>query len=99
MHLRIAACAFAALCATSALAALKEGDKAPAFTAPASRAGKPFTYSLKDGLAKGPVVVYFYPAAFTSGCSLQARAFAEHQERFAAAGASIVGVSLDDIER
>jgi peroxiredoxin len=89
----------AALAAGSAGAALKEGDRAPDFTAQASLAGKPFTYALKDGLAKGPVVVYFYPAAFTSGCSIQARAFAESRERFAAAGATIVGVSLDRIER
>jgi len=99
MGIRTIAAAAAALAAASAFAALKEGDRAPAFTAQASLAGKPFTYSLKDGLAKGPVVVYFYPAAFTSGCSIQARAFAESRERFAAAGASIVGVSLDGIER
>jgi peroxiredoxin len=62
-------------------------------------AGKPIAYSLKDSLAKGPVVVYFYPSAFTSGCSIQARAFAEKRDRFTAAGASIVGLSLDGIER
>jgi peroxiredoxin Q/BCP len=89
----------AALLATTALAALKAGDAAPAFTAPASLAGKPFTYSLKDSLAKGPVVVYFYPSAFTSGCNVQAREFATRIEQFAAAGASVVGVSLDSIER
>lgn len=80
-------------------AALKEGDVAPVFTAQASHAGKAFTYALKDSLKKGPVVVYFYPTAFGGGCSIQARAFAEHHGRFAAAGASIVGVSLDDIPR
>jgi peroxiredoxin Q/BCP len=89
----------AALLATTALAALKAGDAAPAFTAPASLDGKPFTYSLKDSLAKGPVVVYFYPSAFTSGCNVQAREFATRIEQFAAAGASVVGVSLDSIER
>jgi peroxiredoxin Q/BCP len=89
----------AALLATTALAALKAGDAAPAFTAPASLAGKPFTYSLKDSLAKGPVVVYFYPSAFTSGCNVQAHEFATRIEQFAAAGASVVGVSLDSIER
>lgn len=83
----------------SAHAALKEGEVAPVFTAQASHAGKAFTYALKDGLKKGPVVVYFYPTAFGGGCSIQARAFADHHERFVAAGASIVGVSLDDIGR
>ena len=80
-------------------AALHEGDAAPAFKATASLAGKPFAYALKDALAKGPVVVYFYPAAFTIGCSLQAHGFSVKSEEFAAAGASIVGVSLDKIER
>jgi peroxiredoxin len=82
-----------------ALAALEEGAKAPEFTAQASMKGKPFTYSLKDALKKGPVVVYFYPSAYTNGCNVQARTFAVNQEKFAAAGASIIGVSLDSIER
>src|SRR5437764_14511827 len=83
--------------AQPALAALKEGDKAPEFTAPASLAGKEFKFALKDALKKGPVVVYFYPAAFTGGCNTQAHAFSENSEKFAAAGASIIGVSLDKI--
>ena len=83
--------------AQPALAALKEGDKAPDFTAPASLAGKEFNFALKDALRKGPVVVYFYPAAFTGGCNLQAHAFSENSDKFAAAGASIIGVSLDKI--
>ena len=99
MKLQLAACLAALLCQSPALAALKEGDPAPAFTAEASLAGKSFTYALKDGLAKGPVVVYFYPSAFTAGCNIQAHAFAENVEQFAAAGASIVGVSLDSIGR
>ena len=82
-----------------ALAALKEGDKAPEFKAQASLAGKEFTFSLKDSLRKGPVVVYFYPSAFTGGCNIQAHTFAVNQEKFAAAGATIVGVSLDNITR
>ncbi|WP_198683444.1 peroxiredoxin [Peristeroidobacter agariperforans] len=82
-----------------ALAALQEGAAAPEFTAQASMKGKPFTYSLKDALKKGPVVVYFYPSAYTNGCNVQARTFAVNQEKFAAAGASIIGVSLDSIER
>lgn len=88
-----------ALVATSAFAALKSGDTAPPFTAQASLAGKPFPYSLKESLAKGPVVVYFYPSAFTAGCNVQAHEFSTKADRFAAAGASVVGVSLDSIER
>lgn len=80
-------------------AALKEGDKAPEFKAQASLAGKEFTFSLKDNLRKGPVVVYFYPSAFTGGCNIQAHTFAVNHDKFAAAGATIVGVSLDNIAR
>jgi len=82
-----------------ALAALKDGDKAPDFTAPASLAGKEFKFSLKESLKKGPVVVYFYPSAYTQGCNVQAHTFSVNQEKFAAAGASIIGVSLDSIQR
>lgn len=82
-----------------AFAALKPGDAAPAFEAQASLAGKAFGYSLRAALKNGPVVVYFYPSAFTNGCNLQAHGFAVQQEKFAAAGASIVGVSLDSIAR
>ena len=96
---RAALLSIAAFVATTALAALKAGDAAPPFTAPASLAGKPFTYSLKESLAKGPVVVYFYPSAYTSGCNVQAHEFSTKTEQFAAAGASVVGVSLDSIER
>jgi len=85
--------------ASSAFAALKEGDAAPAFTARASLAGKAFDFSLKESLKNGPVVVYFYPSAFTGGCNLQAHTFAVHHDQFAAAGATIVGVSLDSIGR
>ena len=85
--------------ALAAHAALKEGDAAPVFSAPASLAGKPFAYSLKAQLAKGPVVVYFYPSAFTSGCNVQAHAFSENIDKFAAAGASVIGVSLDSMDR
>ncbi|MFZ5528500.1 MAG: peroxiredoxin [Pseudomonadota bacterium] len=85
--------------ALPAMAALKEGDKAPEFKAQASLAGKEFTFSLKNTLRKGPVVVYFYPSAFTGGCNIQAHTFAVNQEKFAAAGATIVGVSLDNIAR
>ncbi|RZL10572.1 MAG: peroxiredoxin [Rubrivivax sp.] len=82
-----------------AIAALKEGDKAPDFAAQASLAGKAFHFSLKKTLRKGPVVVYFYPSAFTNGCNIQAHTFAVNSDKFAAAGATIVGVSLDNIAR
>jgi peroxiredoxin Q/BCP len=98
MTLRTLVCTLA-LVASPVFAALKAGEPAPAFSAPASLAGKPFTYSLNDGLAKGPVVVYFYPSAYTSGCNIQAHEFSSHAEQFAAAGATVIGVSLDSIER
>src|ERR1700731_1434633 len=85
------------LAVTPSFAALKQGDTAPDFKTQASLAGKEFTFSLRDALKKGPVVVYFYPAAFTGGCNLQAHAFSENSDKFAAAGASIIGVSLDKI--
>lgn len=87
------------LVAVPAWAALKEGDAAPDFKTQASLAGKTFTFSLKDALKKGPVVVYFYPSAYTGGCNIQAHAFAVNSEKFAAAGATIIGVSLDNIAR
>jgi peroxiredoxin len=82
-----------------AQAALKAGDTAPDFTLQASFNGKATTYSLSDALKKGPVVVYFYPSAFTGGCNLQAHTFSEHRSDFDTAGAQIVGVSLDSIAR
>lgn len=82
-----------------ALAALHEGDVAPDFKAQASRAGKAFKFSLHDALKKGPVVVYFYPSAYTGGCNVQAHDFAANSDKFAAAGASVIGVSLDSISR
>ena len=89
----------ACIASMPALAALQAGASAPAFTAQASLAGKPFTFSLKDALAKGPVVVYFYPSAYTKGCDLQAHTFAVNKDKFTAAGATIIGVSLDSIQR
>jgi peroxiredoxin len=88
----------AALFAAPASAALKTGDKAPDFTAQAALGGKEFTFALADALKKGPVVVYFYPKAFTTGCSLEAHAFAEAMPQFAAQGASVIGISHDDIK-
>jgi thioredoxin-dependent peroxiredoxin len=88
-----------ALPALSALAALNPGQGAPDFQAPASLAGKTFSFSLKESLKKGPVVLYFYPSAFTAGCNIQAHTFAENYDKFKAAGASVIGVSLDSITR
>jgi peroxiredoxin len=85
--------------ALPAAAALPAGDPAPDFRIPAALNGKEFSYSLGEALKKGPVVVYFYPSAYTKGCNVQAHTFSESQEKFAAAGASIIGVSLDSIER
>lgn len=81
------------------LAALKVGDKAPDFAARASLAGKEFNFSLEEALKKGPVVVYFYPSAYTKGCDLEAHTFSMDKEKFDAAGASIIGVSADSIAR
>jgi thioredoxin-dependent peroxiredoxin len=89
----------AGLSAVPVFAALKTGDAAPDFSAPASLAGKEFSYSLKDALKKGPVVVYFYPSAYTGGCNIEAHTFSENAANFAAAGATVIGVSGDSIER
>jgi len=89
----------AAAMAVPAFAALKQNDHAPDFSAKASLAGKEFDFSLKAALKKGPVVVYFYPSAFTGGCNIEAHTFAENKDKFDAAGASIIGVSRDSIVR
>lgn len=86
-----------AVCA-QALAALPTGTAAPTFKTQASLAGKEFTYDLRKELKKGPVVVYFYPGAFTGGCNIQAHTFAEDMDKFKSAGATVIGVSLDKIE-
>src|SRR5215472_15801455 len=96
---RLWGCLLASCIALPAVAALKAGDQAPEFTAQASMAGKAFKYSLQDALAKGPVVVYFYPSAYTSGCNVQAHTFAVNKDKFTAAGATIIGESLDSIQR
>ena len=80
-------------------AALKPADAAPDFSARASLAGKEFGFSLADALKKGPVVVYFYPSAYTQGCDIEAHEFAQMKEKFDAAGATIIGVSADNIAR
>jgi len=82
----------------SAWAALDIGDRAPNFSIPAAVGGKVFTFSLAEQLAKGPVVLYFFPLAFSEGCSLEAHQFAEATAQFQALGATVVGVSGDDID-
>lgn len=92
----------AALCAlpvtTPAAAKLPTGAKAPAFATQGAEAGKPFAFNLKAALRKGPVVLYFYPKAFTQGCTIEARAFAEAMDDFHQAGATVIGMSADDLE-
>ncbi|MCC6915153.1 MAG: peroxiredoxin [Rhodospirillaceae bacterium] len=82
-----------------AYAALTKGESAPGFTAQASLAGKEFTFSLDAALKKGPVVLYFYPAAYTRGCNIEAKTFADNADKFAAAGTTIIGVSQDNIKK
>src|SRR5450631_3618969 len=89
---------FGALAAHASFAALPNGHAAPDFTTQASLAGKAFTFSLADALKKGPVVLYFYPAAFTPGCTVEAHDFAESTDKFKALGATVIGVSHDSID-
>jgi len=84
--------------ATSSYAALDVGDAAPNFTVPAALGGKVYSFKLSDSLAKGPVVLYFFPAAFSVGCSIEAHEFAESMAKFEALGATVIGVSSDDID-
>ncbi|WP_334044050.1 peroxiredoxin [Burkholderia ambifaria] len=81
-----------------AQAQLKPGATAPDFTTQASLGGKTYTYSLADALKHGPVVLYFYPAAFTKGCTIEAHAFADAVDRYKAYGATVIGVSADNID-
>ncbi|HEY3808427.1 MAG TPA: peroxiredoxin [Steroidobacteraceae bacterium] len=85
-------------CAPLAMASLKPGDTAPDFKTQASLAGKAFDFSLASALKKGPVVLYFYPAAFTPGCTVEAHEFAEATSKFQALGATVIGVSHDSID-
>ena len=83
---------------TPSYAALDVGDAAPNFTVPAALGGKVFNFTLAQSLAKGPVVLYFFPAAFSVGCSIEAHEFAQAITKFEALGATVIGVSSDDIE-
>jgi thioredoxin-dependent peroxiredoxin len=80
-------------------AALPDGTRAPDINTRATLAGNEFKFSLADALKKGPVVLYFYPAAFTPGCTTEAHLFAEATPQFQALGATVIGVSHDPIEK
>jgi peroxiredoxin Q/BCP len=95
----IAGVLLSAALASPAFAALKVGDVAPDFTLKAALAGKESNFTLKDALKKGPVVLYFFPAAFTPGCTIEARLFAEATDEFAKQGATVVGVTAGNIDR
>ena len=98
MYRRLLAAAVLAVAATApAIAALPVGATAPQFTAQASLGGKVFTFNLADALHRGPVVLYFYPAAFTKGCTIEAHTFADAMGKFKALHATVIGVSHDDI--
>jgi peroxiredoxin len=98
MKHRIAVGLASCLLLSPAFAALKPGVQAPDFTTQATLAGKPFTFALAEALKAGPVVLYFYPAAFTHGCTIEAHEFAEATEKFKALGATVIGVSHDSID-
>ena len=87
----------ALLAANASLAALKVGDKAPDFKVMAATNGVTSVFSLTHALKKGPVVVYFYPKAFTSGCSLEAHQFSEAIDDFKSRKVAVIGLSTDDI--
>lgn len=87
------------LISSSAPAALAPGAAAPDFTTQGALAGKPFSFSLKQALKKGPVVLYFFPAAFTPGCTIEAHEFAEATPEFAKHGATVIGMSADTIDK
>jgi peroxiredoxin len=95
----IAAAALALAATSPALAALKVGDKAPEFTAKAALAGKDFDFKLAKALKKGPVVLYFFPAAYTSGCTAEAHEFAEATPAFEKLGATVIGVTGGNVDR
>lgn len=92
----VAACLLA-LVPSASLASLAQGTRAPQFATQGALAGKPFAFNLNAALRRGPVVLYFYPKAFTQGCTLEANAFAEAHADFTAAGATVIGMSNDDL--
>ncbi len=95
----VAGLLLAAMAVAPAWAAIKPGVNAPKFTAQASLGGKVFTFDMKSALRHGPVVLYFYPAAFTKGCTIEAHEFADATADYKGLGATVIGVSHDDIEK
>ncbi|HYD44459.1 MAG TPA: peroxiredoxin [Phenylobacterium sp.] len=85
--------------AAPAFAALKVGAKAPDFSTAAFQAGKQTSFSLAEARRKGPVVVFFFPAAYTGGCNLEAKAFADAMDQFTANGATVIGVTAGNADR
>jgi len=86
-----------ALLTGQACAHLADGIAAPAFSVPAALGGAVATFDLKAALAKGPVVLYFYPKSFTTGCTIEAHAFSDHIADFKKYHATVIGISADDI--
>jgi peroxiredoxin len=99
MRPSLVAAAIAVLVAIPVQAALPDGTKAPDINTQASLAGKEYRFSLAEALKKGPVVLYFYPAAFTPGCTVEAHLFAEATAKFQELGATVIGVSHDPIDK
>lgn len=97
MRKLLLALAAASLAASPGLAALKVGDKAPDITTTGALAGKPFKFHLAEALKKGPVVLYFFPKAFTSGCTAEAHAFSDSIGEFKKEGATVIGMSADPL--
>ena len=97
MRMLLFALAAASLAVTPATAALKVGAKAPDFTTTGAVGGKEFKLHLAQELKKGPIVLYFFPKAFTSGCTAEAHAFSESIGDFKKAGAQVIGMSADNL--
>lgn len=98
MKALVAGAALCALLSSASWAALKTGASAPDFTVQAAQGGKIFDFHLAEELKKGPVVLYFYPKSFTKGCTIEAHDFSDNIDKFAAVGATVVGLSADRIE-
>lgn len=98
MSRRLFTALFAALLIPSAQAALSVGAPAPDFNADAAVGGQPFKFKLAEALKQGPVVLYFYPKAFTSGCTVEAHQFAEATDKFKALNTTVIGMSNDNID-
>ena len=98
-HFILAAAAAAALISAPAFAALPVGAKAPIFKADAYLAGQPLKFDMAAALKKGPVVLYFFPAAHTSGCNIEAHMFADAIDKFKAQGATVIGVTAGNLDQ